>query len=478
MSQVTSKKPTVSPEDLKRTRIVATVGPATHSYERIYELISSGVNGIRLNFSHGDHQEKAEVIKWVRKASEEYGKPVAIIQDLQGPKIRLGEIDGELDLKKGQELRLSKDADYERTAIVPIQYDISERVKRGHRLFMYDGRICSTVTSVKDGVVSVSIENDGQIMSRKGINLPDTDFSGATLTDKDLEDLGFGATQDIDYVALSFVQTEDDLHDLRRRLKNLGSEARVICKLETRVAAERLESIVKASDAVMIARGDLAYEVGPEAVPLIQREAISLCHKHAKQSIVATQMLIGMVDSPEPTRAEVSDVSTAVILGADAVMLSDETTIGTYPIETVKVMKRIVRYNEVNKPLNRIHPPEGGPAKQTAICAAIVSLADQVNATAIVAETKSGATAYHISSHQPHQPVIAVTSSLRVAQQLSLTRGVMSFVRRDSKTQTQKLTAWLRTNNVLDKGDVIVSVSGQYPGVVGATDTIKVRILE
>lgn len=373
---------------------------------------------------------------------------------------------------------LSYGSDYERTGIVPLQYDLSKKVKRGERMYIYDGRIRTTVNSVRKGIVSVTVENSGHITQRKGINLPDTDFSGATLTKKDLEDIAYGAAQDIDYVALSFVQTEDDLEDLRRRLRNLGSSAKIICKLETRVASERLEAIVKASDVVMVARGDLAYEVGPEAVPLIQRQTIALCHKHAKQSIVATQMLISMVDQPEPSRAEVSDVSTAVILGADAVMLSDETTIGKYPIESVEVMKRIIRYNETNKPLHRVHAPDGGPGRQVAICSAVVALAEQIRATAIVAETKSGATAYQISSHQPSQPIIAVTSSLRVAQQLALTRGVMSFVRADSRLQSSKLTGWLRTNKVLSKGDIIVSASGQYPGVVGTTDTIKVRILD
>lgn len=461
----------------KRTKIIATVGPSTASYTKILELMKAGVNGFRLNFSHGTHEEHAEYIGWVRDASREYGKPVAIIQDLQGPKIRLGDFDDIINVQTGQEIRLGYNADYQRSGVIPVQYDLSQRVKRGETMFMFDGRIRATVSTVKDGLVYARIENDGILLKRKGINLPDTDFSGEALTKKDLEDIAFGVNQDIDYVAISFVQTEDDVHELRRRLKGLGSDARIITKLETRTASQRLEPIVLASDMVMVARGDLAYEVGPEAVPLIQREVIALCQKHAKQSVVATQMLISMVDETAPTRAEVSDVSTAVLLGADAVMLSDETTIGKHPIEAVKAMKRIARYNETHQHSFVPHDTEG-TSTQHAICASVVSLANQLQASAIVAETKSGATAYQIASHHPSRPIIAVTSSPRVAQQLALTRGVKSFVRKDSKTQTSKLTAWLRLNKVLDKGDIIVSASGQYPGVVGTTDTIKVRVLE
>lgn len=473
-----TSKPNIKPANFKRTKIIATIGPVSMNYETISKLLKAGVNGFRLNFSHGTHQEKAEQIGWIRKASKEFGKPVAIIQDLQGPKIRLGDFEGAIPIKTGQEIRLGYKADYDRTGVLPVQYDISKRINRGERLYLFDGRIKGIVTSVQQGVVFVRAENSGVLIARKGINLPDTDFEGQVITKKDLKDMAFGATQDIDYVALSFVQTEDDIQDVRKKLRNLGSSARIISKLETRAASERLEAIVEASDIVMIARGDLAYEVGPEAVPLIQRSCIELCKKHSKQSIVATQMLISMVDEPEPSRAEVSDVSTAVLLGADCIMLSDETTVGKYPVEAVATMKRIARYNETHHPLHYQPGVEDKPGRQVAICKAIVGLAEQVRATAIVAETKSGATAYQISSHRPGMAVIAVTSSEQVANQLALTRGVKSFVRRDGKMQARKLTQWLKDSKVLKKGDVIVSASGKYPGVVGTTDTIKVRILD
>ncbi len=478
---VTKKKIDLQPGRFKRTKIIATLGPATATYEQVLALIKAGTNGIRLNFSHGTHEEMKQFIKWTRKASQECGKPVAIIQDLQGPKIRLGDFEGLINVQEGQELRLQKGANYEESGVIPMQYDLSSKVKRGQRMFINDGRVRATVSSVKDTTVYISVENDGILLPRKGINLPDTDLSEDVLTKKDLKDLAFGMQNDVDYVALSFVHNEENVIDLKRRIKGYGSDARVITKLETRQAIERLSQIVQESDVIMIARGDLAYEIGPEAVPLVQRDAISMCHALAKQSIVATQMLISMVDQAEPSRAEVSDVSTAALLGADAVMLSDETTIGKYPIESVATMKRIVRYNEEHQPLIRKHTHPfvvDSPSSQAAICHSIVDLAQQLSATAIVAETKSGATAYQVSSHQPMRPIIAVTSSNRVAQQMAIARGVKSFVRTDSKSQSSKLTNWLQDSKVLSKGDVIVSVSGKYPGVVGTTDTIKVRVLD
>lgn len=291
----------------------------------------------------------------------------------------------------------------------------------------------------------------------------------------------YGASQDIDYVALSFVQTSADIIALKRRLKNLGSEAKVISKIETKVATENLEDIVENSDAVMIARGDLAVETEPEQVPVLQRKIVALGLKHCKPTIVATQMLASMVDNPDPTRAEVSDVATAVIIGADAVMLSDETAGGRYPIESVKVMKRIILYTQANSPLKAVvyqDKPIDSHSPQGAICSAIINLSEAVNAAAIVAETKSGATAIKIASRRPAITLIAVTSSLRVADQLAILYGTKSFVRKDDHYQAQQLTDWLRKSKVLSKGDIIITASGKYPGVVGTTDTIKVRVLE
>jgi len=477
--EATGKAPNVPVSKFKRTKIIATVGPATDSYEQILALIKAGTNGVRLNFSHGSHDEREKQIKWVRKAAKEYGKPVAIIQDLQGPKIRLGDFEGLINVVTGQSLSFQYQADYERSGFIPTQYDLSKKVKRGERLYLYDGKVRTTITSVKDGVVHARAENNGILIKRKGINLPDTDFEGDIITTKDKQDIAFGSTHDIDYVALSFVQTAVDVRNLRKMLKNLGSTARIIAKIETKAAVENLEEIVAETDAIMIARGDLAIETAPESVPIVQRTIIGLGMQYVKPTIVATQMLASMTETPEPTRAEVSDVATAVILGADCVMLSDETANGQYPIEAVEVMKRVILYTQANQPLTIKWPDYiAYETRQSAICQAIISLAETIRAKAIVAETKSGATALQISARRPTRPIIAVTSDERVAQQMAITYGTKSYVRPDDKMAATKLTNWLRSSKVLSKGDMIVTASGKYPGVVGTTDTIKVRVLE
>jgi pyruvate kinase len=473
----TSQLPNVPLRAFKRTKIVATVGPATDSYGGIKDLIESGANGMRLNFSHGTNEERDQQIEWIRKASSAYGKPVAIIQDLQGPKIRLGDFEGIINVSTGQNLVFGYKADYERSGVIPTQYDLSTKVKRGELLYLYDGRVKTKITSVAEGKVHVRAENDGFLIKRKGINLPDTDFGGDIITAKDKKDIAYGSTKDIDYVALSFIQTADEIVKLRRMLQNLGSAARIIAKIETKQAVLHLDEIIREADAVMIARGDLAIETAPEQVPIIQRQIIELGMHYAKPTIVATQMLASMVESSEPTRAEVSDVATAVLLGADAVMLSDETASGRYPIDAVKVMKRIANYTQSHA----LHIPivtRPTEANRTqAISSAIIDLAEAMHATAIVAETKSGATALQVASKRPPVPIIAVTSTVRVAQQMSIVYGTKSYVRPDDKLQATKLTNWLHRNKVLAKGDIIVTASGHHPGVIGTTDTIKVRVL-
>ncbi len=479
MTEATSKAPNVPIEHFKRTKIIATVGPSTNSYPKILELIKAGANGIRLNFSHGSYEEREQQIQWIRRASGEYGKPIAIIQDLQGPKIRLGDFEGIINVRKGQSLSFKFDADMERSGHIPTQYDLSKKMKRGERLYLFDGKVRTTVASVKDGVVHVKAENDGILIKRKGINLPDTDFGGDIITAKDRKDITFGSTHDIDYVALSFVQTELDIRKLRTMLKNLGSTSKIIAKIETKAAVENIERIMLETDAVMVARGDLAIETLPESVPLVQRKIIALGTKYAKPTIVATQMLASMTEIPEPTRAEVSDVATAVILGADCVMLSDETANGNYPIESVDVMKRVILYTQENDPVEKVNL--AGPddsSRQGAISSAIITLAENLQAKAIVAETLSGATALQISSHRSGIPIIAVTSTSTTAQQLALVYGTKSYVRPVDKYAASKLSDWLRQTRLLGKGDMVVTASGKYPGVVGTTDTIKVRVLE
>ena len=479
-SNVTEVAPKVSAANFKRTKIVATVGPATNNYEAILGLIKAGANGIRLNFSYGTNEDRDQQIAWVRKASQEHNKPVAIIQDLQGPKIRLGDFEGVVPIQKGQSLRFRINADYAREGVLPTQYDLSKKIKRGEQLHLYDGKVRTTVTSVLNSVVHVRAENDGILISRTGINLPDTDFEGDILTDKDREDIAYGVQRGFDYVALSFVQTAKDIQLLRRLLKNLGSDAKIIAKIETKSAVGNLEDIIQSADATMVARGDLAIETGLESVPIIQRKIIDLGLKYGRPTIVATQMLASMAESSEPTRAEVSDIATAVLIGTDAMMLSDETATGQYPLGTVRVMKKVIRYTQDNAQFEQLAAelPSGKCDRQDAISRAIVMLADSINAAAIVAETKSGATALKIAAQRPSQPIIAITSNPQVAQQLAILYGTMAFVRKDGLAQATKLTDWLKLHKVLKKGDMVVTASGRHPGVVGTTDTIKVRVLE
>ena len=466
----------------KRTKILATLGPATNEEEKIYSLIRAGVNGFRLNFSHGSHEERDQQIRWIRTQSEKIGKPVAILQDLQGPKIRLGMLSNDTSVSAGDELVLDFAAEHKGLTI-PVQYNLAEKVKPGEMLYIFDGKIQTVVTEIlSETAIKVRVKNDGMLMSKKGINLPDTDFGGDIITKKDVEDIEYGAKQDIDYVALSFVQSADDISALRQMLISLGSNAQIVAKIETKAAIDMttLEEIVRASDGVMVARGDLAVEAGAEVVPIVQRRIIALCRKYGKLSIVATQMMASMVESPQPTRAEVGDVATAVIQGADVVMLSDETANGKYPIETVSAMKKTILYTQENSSVTSAEDVLTDHAQRDAIAAAAVSLAEHLKVDAIIAETKSGATAINIAAHRPNVRIISVSSELRVAQQLALSYANRSFVRPDGETAGLSLANELNSQNFFgDKQNVrVVIVSGRQPGLIGATDTIRVRMLE
>jgi len=467
----------------KRSKILATLGPPTNNYDAIEALVRAGTNGFRLNFSHGSYEERDQQIAWIREASEKVGKPVAILQDLQGPKIRLGNLNADTEVKKDDILTLDFAAEHD-GLVLPVQYNLAEKVRVGEQLYIFDGKIRTLVTEIASPTaIKVVVQNDGTLMSRKGINLPDTDFGGDILTPKDTADVEYGALKDIDFVALSFVQSADDIHTLRQMLVSLDSTAQIIAKIETKAAIEdeALKAIVKASDGVMVARGDLAVEAGAEIVPIVQRRIIALCRKYGKISIVATQMMASMVHNPEPSRAEVSDVASAVILGADTVMLSDETANGDYPLETVAAMKKVILYTQEHTdvaPVNDKIASEG-KARQDAISAAAVSLAEQLHVAAIVAETKSGATAANIASHRPNLPIISVTSSPRSAQQLALSYATKSFVRPDGEKAGVSLARELHEQGFFgdDQNVTVVVVSGRQPGLAGATDTIRVRTI-
>lgn len=470
----------------KRTKILATIGPATNSAEKIEEIIMAGVNGCRLNCSHGSNEERDQQIEWIRAAAAKKGRSVAILQDLQGPKIRLGMIkDNHLDLKAGDEVILeSKEFEHDGGHTIPVQYNLAERVKVGEPISMFDGKIKSEVIEIVSGTaIKVKILNDGFVMSKKGLNLPETDFGGDILTPKDLADIEYGASCDYDYVSLSFVQSANDILKLKQLLLSYGSTAKVVAKIETKKAIEsekNLEEIVKVADGIMVARGDMAVEAGAEVVPIIQRKLIAMCRANAKFCIVATQMMGSMVEELEPTRAEVSDVATAVIQGADVVMLSDETANGKYPVETVEEMKKVILYAQNHSKVASIAQlPVGGKSEiYDAISDAVARLAERIGADVIVCQTATGATATTMAAQRPNLPIVSVTSNQRVANQLALNYASSAFYRPYAEDFGLRLTEELKAAGYLqtkegEKNLLAVIVSGDKNQA--GTDTIKVR---
>lgn len=469
----------------KRTKILATIGPAVDSAEKIEQIIMAGVNGCRLNFSHGTYEKMDEFIGWIRAAAAKKGRAITILQDLQGPKIRLGQlVDNHYDIKEGDEIILDYAVkEHAGGPIFPIQYNLAPKVKVGEPIYLFDGKVRTHVVDIlSDTAIRIVAENDGFVMSNKGLNLPDTDFGGDILTEKDLRDIDWGISRDFDYVALSFVQSADDIHKLRELLRSKGSDAKIIAKIETKKAVESdatLEAIVEASDAIMVARGDMAYEAGAEIVPIVQRKLVTFCREHGKICIVATQTMGSMVDSPIPTRAEVSDVANAVIQGADVVMLSDETTNGKYPLETVKELKKIILYTQNNSEVAPIpHDPEGNNRDYDAISAAAARLAEKIGADAIICQTATGATAMAIAAQRPNLPIISVTSSERVANQLALVYANSAFVRPYSVNYGIDLARELKESGYIqipeEKSDLLVVIVAGDRDIAG-TDTIKVR---
>ena len=470
----------------KRTKILATIGPAVSSPELLEELIKTGANGCRLNMAHGDYPEYDRHIDWIRQVSKKLNRSVAIVQDLQGPKIRLGMLkDDQLDIRAGNELVLDSSLKKHTGNLrLPTQYNLADKVKVGEPISLFDGKIQAKVIEiVNDNAVKVRVKNDGVLMSKKGINLPETNFGGDILTEKDIADIEFGVTRDFDYVALSFVQSADDIDNLRQILLSYGSDAQVIAKIETKHAVKSdkvLEDIVKATDGVMVARGDMAVEVGAEVVPIVQKKLIALCRKHGKLCIVATQMMGSMVDNPEPTRAEVNDVATAVIQGADAVMLSEESAMGQYPMQAVQAMRKAIIYTQDHYPVDPIPTDVISDNGETlnAISDAAVGLAEKLGVDAIIAGTTSGITAATVAANRPNLPIISLTSSPRVAQQLALTYANSSNMgdNYDDDYVFRLVRQLIGTGRLGYKDEVLVIiVRGQQKGIVGGTDTIQVR---
>lgn len=468
-----------------RTKTLSTIGPATDSAEMIDQLIGAGLDSCRLNFSHGSYEKMDEFIGWIRQAAKKHGRHVAIVQDLQGPKIRLGEIkDNYLEINNGDDIILDYALqEHDGGLTLPVQYNLAPKVKVGDPVYIFDGKIRTHVQEiVSDTAIRLTAENKGFVNSFKGLNLPDTDFDGDIFPEKDLRDLDWGVSRDFDYVAISFIQKAEDVIAFRQMLQDRGSNAKIIAKIETKGAvssSRHLEAIVRATDAVMIARGDMGYEVGAEIVPVVQRKLIKLCREHSKPCIVATQTMASMVDNPMPTRAEVSDVANAVIQGADVVMTSEETAMGKYPLETVQEITKVINYVQDHVETTPIpRDPQGDNPDYDAIAEAAASIAERIHADAIICQTASGLTARAMAAQRPALPIYSVTPNERVANQLALVYGNRAYVRAYSPSFGLDLAKELVESGVLahhysKEYAQVVIVSGDRD--VAGTDTIKVR---
>ncbi len=421
---------------MKKTKIVATIGPATETVEKLEKLLNAGMNVMRLNFSHGDFSEHQVRVDNLQKVLKKTNKVVAILQDLGGPKIRIGNFKTEsVNLKIGQTFTLTTEDIVGDENIVSVNYPLlPKEVEKGHIIFLHDGKKKLEVTEVKGNKVVCKVLVGGDIKGRRGVNLPDSNLSIKSLTNKDLKDLEFGIKNKVDYIALSFVRRPSDIIELREILNKRKSDAGIIAKIETPQAIANIDEIISLVDGIMIARGDLAIEVPFEKVPSYQKMIIRKCNELGKPVITATQMLESMIKSPVATRAEVSDVANAILDGTDAIMLSEETTLGDYPVEAVTVMSRIALEVEGNYPertfkkIMRGIGRNGDTKVYDSVASSVVKTAHDVGSKLIVALTDSGFTARIVSRHKPNSHILAVTSNSRTANKLSLVFGCDTLV--------------------------------------------------
>jgi len=463
----------------KYTKIVATLGPASTDEAILKDMLTEGVNVVRLNFSHGTHEGHQELLDTVRRIARELGVRIAILQDLSGPKIRIGDFkDGKVTLKKGQEFTLTTEPVVGDDTIVHINYpNLPAEVGPGATIMIFDGKISLQVTHVTGNEIHCTVTTGGEISDKKGVNIPGAHLSIKSLTDKDTEDLAFGIKNNLDFVAFSFVRTASDVHELRVLLDAAQSPAKIVSKIETTEAVANLDEIVDATDVVMIARGDLAVEIGTENVPVYQKRITSLCNEKGKPVITATQMLDSMEHAPVPTRAEVSDVANAIFDGTDALMLSGETATGLYPVEAVRVMKSVALVSEESLPLRKFIDLGAKGDVVNAITLSVVRMAEDVGAKAIVALTESGLTARMINRFRTPFPIYAVSPHETVLNQMMLSWGVTPVNLTCSHTVdafTKEIIQFALKNGVAQKGEKIVLSAGMHFGNVGSTNSLFV----
>ncbi|HYW35492.1 MAG TPA: pyruvate kinase [Balneolaceae bacterium] len=473
---------------IRRTKIVCTLGPSSQSETQIAKLVQHGMNVARLNFSHGSHAEKKEVVESIRRVADAYNVTLPILADLQGPKIRVGTMkDGSQYIEKDEIVKLASGNSIKGTSeIIPIDYPyLHKDAVKGDKILIDDGLLELKVVAKKNNEIEARVIVGGEVKSRKGVNLPGVDISMASLTPKDIEDLEYAVSLEVDYVAMSFVRTASDVEEVISRLRAFGSQAGVIAKIEKPEAVENIDDIIEESDGVMVARGDLGIEIPSEQVPLIQKRIINRSRKAGKPVITATQMLESMINNPRATRAENSDVANAVLDGTDAVMLSGESAVGDYPAAAVQAMDRICRSVEANatqlyNSLEFRKPEWKKNQIPESMSNAAVSLARNVDAKIIGTLTQSGTTARRIAKFRPHVPVIAFTESFKVSNQLALVWGVTPVVieaHSDTDRSIRLMENQLEKLGLVQHDDRVILTSGMPVAKRGRTNMVKVSTI-
>jgi pyruvate kinase len=477
----------LSQEPQGKAKIVCTLGPSTNTVEMLVSLIRAGMDVVRLNFSHGTHEDHLTTIQNVHEAVKRTGALLTVLQDLQGPKIRIGDLRTPfVELRQGERFTITTDPLVGGPQRVSTTYaNITGDVRSGDKILLDDGKLRLRVVEVKGNDVVCEVMVGGKLSAHKGINLPGVAVSAPSFTEKDIQDLEFGLKHDIDYVALSFVRTADDIKELRKVIISRVEKGRflpIIAKIEKPQAVANIDQIIAEADGIMIARGDLGVELPPEDVPILQKMIVKKCNEAGKPVIIATQMLESMINSPTPTRAEASDVANAVVDGGDAVMLSGETSVGKYPLEAVHIMDRIIKKVE-SEHVGEVHILDRAhgeiESKLDALGRAACVLAEQMSAAAIVTVTHSGQTAKVISHYRPRPRIIAITDRPKILRRLNLFWGVRGVVidelAGDSDKALQSIQEKLVSTGLLKRGEYMVILAGQPLLARGSTNFIKVE---
>jgi pyruvate kinase len=471
---------------LPRTKIVCTIGPASRSPEKLEQLIKAGLNVARLNFSHGTQSEHQEVITTIRRIAAKLSLPIAILQDLAGPKIRIGKIEsGQITLKSGARFILTTREVPGNENEVSVNYpDLPKDVQPGDSLLLSDGALELEVLETKEQDIKCQVVIGGPLSSFKGINLPTSSIKTSSLTEKDKKDLAFGIDQRVDYIALSFVRRPLDVTEAKNFMEMKGSTIPVIAKIEKHEALKNIDEIIPIVEGIMVARGDLGIETPLEKVPLVQKSLIQKSNLACKPVITATQMLRSMVDNPRPTRAEVADVANAVLDGTDAVMLSEETAIGKYPVETVSMMAKIAADAESSFPFagwsQRVEK-EGEKSIPEAVGQAACRLAESLNAASIITFTQSGSTARLIAKYRPREPILAPTPLEKTYRRLALIWGVVPVLGESIKDTDEIVDIAFKAalkSGLVKKGQRVVITAGAPVGVPGTTNLIRAEVLK